>query len=102
MRRLTANLHACLLSVLTTVSLLVLSSPLWSEEVNSITERRTGIDPNSGTGPAIGEHIPDFRATDQNGKLQDFATIRGPKGAVVYFHRSAAWCIYCRLQPVQL
>ena len=29
-------------------------------------------------------------------------SIRGPGGAVIYFHRSAAWCIYCRAQLVQL
>lgn len=42
-------------------------------------------------GPAVGERIPDFRARDQNGQWQDFDSIKGPKGAVIVFHRSADW-----------
>ena len=47
--------------------------------------------PPTSTGVAIGEKIPAFRATDQTGKVQDFNSIRGPKGAVVMFSRSADW-----------
>ena len=47
--------------------------------------------PPIATGPAVGEKIPDFRAPDQNGKTQDFNSIRGPKGAILYFNRSADW-----------
>ena len=43
------------------------------------------------TGPAIGEKIPAFRALDQNGRMQDFDSIRGPKGAVIVFNRSTDW-----------
>ena len=43
------------------------------------------------TGPALGEKIPFFRALDQNGHWQDFNSIRGPKGAVIMFNRSADW-----------
>ncbi len=43
------------------------------------------------TGPAIGEHIPPFRAVDQNGRWLDFDAIKGPHGAVLVFHRSADW-----------
>ena len=43
------------------------------------------------TGPAIGEKIPFFRAPDQYGRMQDFDSVRGPKGAVVVFNRSADW-----------
>lgn len=43
------------------------------------------------TGPAIGEHIPRFRAVDQNGRWLDFDAIKGPHGAVLVFHRSADW-----------
>jgi len=53
-------------------------------------------------GPPLGATIPDFSGSDQDGIQQNFATIRGPKGAVIYFHRSADWCIYCRMQLVQL
>ena len=43
------------------------------------------------TGPEVGQKIPFFRASDQNGKMQDFNSIRGPKGAMVVFFRSADW-----------
>ena len=43
------------------------------------------------TGPEVGQKIPYFRALDQSGKLQDFNSIRGPKGAMIVFLRSADW-----------
>jgi len=43
------------------------------------------------TGPPIGTKIPSFRASDQFGRLQDFDSTRGPKGAIVVFFRSADW-----------
>jgi hypothetical protein len=47
--------------------------------------------PSIKTGPAVGDPIPPFRAIDQNGKTQDFKSIRGPKGALILFFRSADW-----------
>lgn len=46
---------------------------------------------NVKTGPAVGEKIPSFEAVDHNGKTQNFASLRGPKGLVLLFHRSADW-----------
>ncbi len=43
------------------------------------------------TGPAVGETIPTFSATDQNGRTQTLASIAGPKGAMLVFFRSADW-----------
>jgi peroxiredoxin len=43
------------------------------------------------TGPEIGARIPDFAASDQSGKQQTFASLRGPKGLVLMFVRSADW-----------
>ena len=43
------------------------------------------------TGPEVGQKIPSFSALDQNGKLQDFNSVRGPKGAMIVFLRSADW-----------
>jgi hypothetical protein len=43
------------------------------------------------TGPEIGARIPVFAAADQNGKEQTFASLRGPKGLVLMFVRSADW-----------
>ncbi len=42
-------------------------------------------------GPKVGETIPPFSALDQFGRLQTFATISGPAGAVMAFIRSADW-----------
>jgi hypothetical protein len=42
-------------------------------------------------GPAVGTKIPAFEAPDQNGKVQTLDSIRGPKGAVLVFVRSADW-----------
>lgn len=46
---------------------------------------------NFRTGPAVGELIPAFEAPDQNGMLRNFDSIKGPRGAVILFHRSADW-----------
>ncbi len=49
------------------------------------------LDRNVKTGPEIGTAIPRFEASDQNGKLQTFETLRGPKGLVLMFVRSVDW-----------
>jgi hypothetical protein len=43
------------------------------------------------TGPDVGDRIPDFQATDQDGHPQSFASLRGPNGLVLMFIRSADW-----------
>ena len=43
------------------------------------------------TGPGIGARIPSFAAPDQNGQNQTFASLKGPKGLVLMFVRSADW-----------
>ena len=43
------------------------------------------------TGPEVGQKVPTFEARDQNGKLQTLATLRGSKGLVLLFVRSADW-----------
>ena len=43
------------------------------------------------SGPEVGQKIPPFRARDQFGRWQDFNSLRGPKGAVILFNRSADW-----------
>ena len=42
-------------------------------------------------GPQVGERIPDFSLTDQNGKPWNLQSIIGPKGAMLVFYRSADW-----------
>jgi hypothetical protein len=43
------------------------------------------------TGPEVGQQVPAFSATDQNGRTQDLKSIMGPKGAMLVFFRSADW-----------
>jgi hypothetical protein len=43
------------------------------------------------TGPAVGEKIPAFEAVDQSGRQQTFETLKGDKGLLLLFHRSADW-----------
>ena len=49
------------------------------------------LDENVKTGPAVGAPIPQFSAVDQNGRRQAFETLRGSKGLVLMFVRSADW-----------
>jgi len=42
-------------------------------------------------GPQVGERVPDFSLTDQNGKTATLESIMGPKGAMLVFFRSADW-----------
>jgi peroxiredoxin len=56
----------------------------------------------SEVGLRAGQRAPDFSATDQFGKTQTLETLRGPKGTVLLFYRSADWCPYCKGQLIQL
>lgn len=42
-------------------------------------------------GPQVGQKVPEFRLSDQNGKIQTLESIMGPKGAMLVFFRSADW-----------
>jgi len=44
-----------------------------------------------GYGPAVGERVPDFAAPDQNRRMRRLADLRGPRGLVLVFFRSADW-----------
>ncbi len=50
-----------------------------------------GRDPAIPTGPEVGAKIPEFEAVDQTGKRQTFETLKGPKGLLLLFYRSADW-----------
>ncbi len=43
------------------------------------------------TGPAIGERVPDFTLSDQQGDSRSLADLMGPKGLLLVFTRSADW-----------
>jgi len=42
-------------------------------------------------GLQVGEKLPPFALRDQNGRTQTFDTLKGPKGLVLLFVRSADW-----------
>lgn len=42
-------------------------------------------------GPAAGETLPPFEATDQDGRVRSFESLRGPKGLLLNFNRSVVW-----------
>jgi len=56
----------------------------------------------SKVGLPAGQKAPEFSAVDQFGKTQTLATLRGSKGTVLLFYRSADWCPYCKGQLIQL
>ena len=43
------------------------------------------------TGPEVGAKIPAFVVQDQTGAERDFASLTGPNGLLLLFHRSADW-----------
>jgi hypothetical protein len=45
----------------------------------------------SAPGPAVGDPLPAFAAGDQDGKRQDFETLRGKNGLLLNFNRSVVW-----------
>ena len=47
--------------------------------------------PPTSTGPNGGDKIPAFQLPDQSGRMRDLNSIVGPKGAAIYFIRSADW-----------
>ena len=67
---------------------LTLAPLLWGQ---TSLDSSPAADPEIPTGPAVGEMIPSFRAPDQHEKMQDLSSIRGPKGAMIVFFRSADW-----------
>jgi hypothetical protein len=47
--------------------------------------------PRPKTGPAVGEAVPAFSATDQTGRTQTLTSLMGAKGTMLIFFRSADW-----------
>ena len=54
------------------------------------------------TGPEIGHRAPAFTLKDQNGKEVSLEKLLKKGPVALVFYRSADWCIYCKLQLVQL
>jgi peroxiredoxin len=53
-------------------------------------------------GPAVGAVAPPVSAADERGTAQTFASLKGDKGLVLVFTRSADWCPYCQKQIIDL
>jgi len=45
----------------------------------------------SKVGPRVGEQVPDFSLSDQNGTTRTLSSTLGSKGAMLVFFRSADW-----------
>lgn len=55
------------------------------------TIRLTSLQMHTSIGLAVGQKAPDFSARDQFGRMQSLETLKGPKGTVLLFFRSADW-----------
>ncbi len=53
-------------------------------------------------GLKVGQKAPELSAKDQFGVEQTLHSLKGPKGTVLLFYRSADWCPYCKGQLIQL
>ena len=52
---------------------------------------------------AVGQKLShDLTATDQHGNQQNFEALKGEKGLVLVFVRSADWCPFCKTQLVEM
>jgi peroxiredoxin len=60
------------------------------------------LKPFAEVGLRAGQKAPDFSAPDQFGKTHTLESLRGSKGTVLLFYRSADWCPYCKGQLIQL
>lgn len=49
-------------------------------------------------GPAVGVAAPAIAGADQTGAAVSFASLKGEKGLVIAFVRSADWCPFCKKQ----
>jgi peroxiredoxin len=56
----------------------------------------------SAIGLAIGTRAPAFSLRDQSGHIQTNDTVKGAKGTVLLFFRSADWCPFCKGQLMDL
>jgi peroxiredoxin len=53
-------------------------------------------------GIPIGQCAPGFRLMDQTGKEVSLESLLKKGPVAVVFHRSVDWCLYCKLQMIQL
>ena len=63
----------------------------WSGTEGSRLRPLPKLDRNLPTGPAVGARIPRFQLPDQSGRQRTYTDLKGPRGLVLLFHRSADW-----------
>lgn len=63
---------------------------LWLPQAPASSPTSTPLDP-SRLGPEVGQPLPAFSLPDQDGRLRDFASLKGREGLVLAFFRSADW-----------
>ena len=66
------------------------------------TIRDASIKALTSFGLDVGQRAPAFSAHDQLGREQTLNTLKGSKGTILLFYRSADWCPYCKGQLIQL
>jgi peroxiredoxin len=66
------------------------------------TIRGASVQALTSFGLNVGQKAPAFSARDQFGRVQTLETLKGSKGTVLLFYRSADWCPYCKGQLIQL
>ena len=52
---------------------------------------RASLRPDTSTGPAIGDRLPNFSLPDAFGRVVNFHEDRGASKAALVFYRSAVW-----------
>jgi len=73
-----------------------------SGTLDGTTIHLASIKPFATVGLSAGQKAPPFSAHDQFGREQTLETLKGPRGTVLLFFRSADWCPYCKGQLIQL
>jgi hypothetical protein len=53
--------------------------------------RRTPASDDFPTGPAVGEHLPEFELADQSGVSRSLSATRAGDRALVVFYRTTRW-----------
>jgi cytochrome oxidase Cu insertion factor (SCO1/SenC/PrrC family) len=71
-------------------ALLVGAAPLAAGRQQPAPPTARPIDLES-LGPKIGQAVPSFTLSDQNGTPRALSSLLGPKGAILVFFRSADW-----------
>jgi peroxiredoxin len=66
------------------------------------TIREASIKALTSFGLDVGQKAPAFSTHDQFGREQTLNTLKGSKGTILLFYRSADWCPYCKGQLTQL